>query len=123
MPVQARASTAKFDASKYQGLDRDSLIRLFRTMHLSRRLDDREIQLKRQNKIFFQISGAGHEAVTAVAGLLLRPGEDWVYLYYRDRALALMLRVSPSATLLQSVGDKEDPISDGRQLTYHSDHQ
>src|SRR5260370_37287313 len=67
MPVQARASTAKFDASKYHGLDRDSLIRLFRTMHLSRRLDDREIQLKRQNKIFFQISGAGHEAVTAVA--------------------------------------------------------
>src|SRR2546428_5007904 len=76
MPVQARASTAKFDASKYHGLDRNSLIRLFCTMHLSRRLDDREIQLKRQNKIFFQISGAGHEAVTAGAGLLLPPGRD-----------------------------------------------
>src|SRR5260370_3321982 len=97
MPVQARATTAKFDASKYHGLGRDSLIRLFRAMHLSRRLDDREIQLKRQNKIFFQISGAGHEAVTAAAGLLLRPGAGWGYPYLRDRAPALFLGGPPHA--------------------------
>src|SRR2546426_10210232 len=114
MPVQARASTAKFDASKYHGLDRNSLIRLFCTMHLSRRLDDREIQLKRQNKIFFQISGAGHEAVTAVAGLLLRPGGDWGDPHYRGRALALMLGVTPYEMLLQSVGAKGHPSSGGR---------
>jgi 2-oxoisovalerate dehydrogenase E1 component len=76
MAVQTRVKPAKLDALKLHGLDRDTLIRIYRTMYLSRRLDDREIQLKRQNKIFFQISGAGHEAVTAVMGLLLRRGTD-----------------------------------------------
>ena len=69
MPVQARPKTAKFDSSRYQGLTREDLLRIYRTMYLSRRIDDREIQLKRQNKTFFQISGAGHEGVLAAAGL------------------------------------------------------
>ena len=119
MALPTRVRLAKLETPKVQDLDHDTLIRIYRTMYLSRRLDDREIQLKRQNKIFFQISSAGHEAVCAVMGLLLRPGVDWLFPYYRDRALCLMLGVTPYETLLAAVGAKDDPSSGGRQMPSH----
>jgi len=119
MAVQTRVSAGKVDATQYHGLDRESLVRIYRTMYLSRRLDDREIQLRRQNRSYFQIASAGHEAVTAAMGLLLRPGCDWLFAHYRDRALCLMMGVTPYNMLLQAVGAKDDPSSGGRQMPSH----
>ncbi|MFN3323913.1 MAG: thiamine pyrophosphate-dependent enzyme [Bryobacteraceae bacterium] len=111
--------TAAPGSFPYHGLSREDLIRAFRAMHLSRRLDDREILLKRQNRIFFQISGAGHEAVQAAVAMALRPGHDWIYPYYRDRTLCLMLGVTAEDMLLQAVGAGSDPASGGRQMPSH----
>jgi 2-oxoisovalerate dehydrogenase E1 component len=119
--ADARAG-ARRARGEHEGLTRDELLAAYRTMLLSRKIDDKEIQLKNQSQAFFQISGAGHEAVLVAAGSHLRGGYDWFFPYYRDRALCLTIGVTPLEMLLASVGAKDDPASGGRQMPSHWSH-
>src|SRR6266567_7967584 len=117
--LEKKKAASAAAASARTSLTRDQLVEFYRLMYLSRRTDDREIVLKRQQKIFFQISCAGHEAMLVAAGMALRPGYDWFFPYYRDRALCLTLGNTVEEHLLQSVGAADDPASGGRQMPSH----
>src|SRR3984957_7926511 len=115
--ISSARSSGTFPA--WDELSAQDKVEIYRLMFLSRAVDDREIMLKRQQKIFFQISAAGHEALQVAAALALRPGYDWFVPYYRDRALCLALGVTAEEMLLQAVGAEADPASGGRQMPAH----
>ena len=115
-------TTKKKPKAAGAALDRETVLGFYRTMLTARRLDDKEIQLKQQNKIFFQISGAGHEGIQVAAAAHARPGYDWFYFYYRDRAFCLGLGNTPLDQMLQAVGAEADPSSGGRQMPAHWGH-
>src|SRR5690606_35717354 len=115
----ARPAPAGGAPATYRGYPSVELVADFRLACVSRAIDDRQIAMQKQSRVFFQISGAGHEALGLALARHLRPGYDWFFPYYREQALVLGLGVTPAEVLLQAVGSADDPSSAGRQMPSH----
>lgn len=109
----------KLDLIKKNKLSKADLLWFLKNIYISRKTDDAEISMKKQNKAFFQISGAGHEGILSAAAKVLKPKHDYFIPYYRDRALCLGLGVTPYEMLCQANGNNGDTASHGRQMPAH----
>src|SRR5688572_26117547 len=121
--AETRAHGAKARSREHEGLERGGVAGSYCLDVLSREGGRKGDPVQDQEEVVFQISGAGHEAVLVAAGLQLRPGEDWLFPYYRDRALCLTLGVTPLEMFLASVGSSQDPANAGRQMPSHWGHR
>ena len=109
--------------ARLHGFTKTQILDVFRKMALSRRLDEKMLILLRQGKSFFHIGASGHEAAQLAAAVLIRPGEDWSYPYYRDGAYCIGLGMTAREQLLCFLSRADDPNSGGRQMPQHYGHK
>ena len=98
---------------------KDFLLKAYRTIVFSRTIDEKEMTLLKQGKIFFHLSGPGHEAVQVAMALAMKSNYDWAYPYYRDLAFSLAYGSTPLEIFLENMNRVEGPSSHGRQMPSH----
>jgi 2-oxoisovalerate dehydrogenase E1 component len=116
-----RGATVAIETSDVRvlGLSKEDLIRAYRIMLLSRRMDEKQLMILKQGKTFFHVGGSGHEAAQIAAAAALRPGYDWAFPYYRDQAFVLKYGMTPEDIFLAALHREGDPSSGARQMPGH----